>query len=48
MLETDHAWSFYGFTYPNYLAALGADAQTTITAVSTVRCATRSENSAAS
>ena len=30
MLETDHAWSFYGFTYPNYLAALGADAQTEI------------------
>jgi acetamidase/formamidase len=30
MLETDHAWSFYGFTYPNYLASLGADAQTEI------------------
>jgi acetamidase/formamidase len=30
MLETDQAWSFYGFTYPNYLAALGADAQTEI------------------
>ncbi|SPP95524.1 protein of unknown function [Bradyrhizobium vignae] len=41
MLETDHAWSFYGFAYPNHLAALDAD-------VSTVRCATRSENSAAS
>jgi acetamidase/formamidase len=30
MLETDQAWSFYGFTYPNYLAALGVDAQTEI------------------
>jgi acetamidase/formamidase len=30
MLETDKAWSVYGFTYPNYLAELGADAQTEI------------------
>jgi acetamidase/formamidase len=30
MLETDHAWSMYGFTYPNYLAELGANAQTEI------------------
>jgi acetamidase/formamidase len=30
MLETDDQWSVYGFTYPNYLAALGADAQTTV------------------
>ena len=30
MLETDSAWSVYGFTYPNYLAELGADAQTEI------------------
>ena len=26
MLETDQAWSVYGFTYPNYLAELGANA----------------------
>ena len=30
MLETEKAWSVYGFTYPNYLAELGADAQTEI------------------
>ena len=24
MLETDQQWSVYGFTYPNYLASLGA------------------------
>lgn len=30
LLETDEQWSVYGFTYPNYLAALGADAQTTV------------------
>jgi len=30
MLETESAWSVYGFTYPNYLAELGADAQTEI------------------
>ena len=30
MLETEHAWSVYGFTYPNYLAELGASAQTEI------------------
>src|ERR1700709_2950928 len=30
MLETDSAWSVYGFTYPNYLAELGPDAQTEI------------------
>ena len=27
MLETSEHWSVYGFTFPNYLAALGADAQ---------------------
>ncbi len=27
MLETAEHWSVYGFTFPNYLAALGADAQ---------------------
>ena len=30
MLETAEQWSMYGFTYPNYLAALGPDAQTAI------------------
>jgi acetamidase/formamidase len=30
MLENDAAWSVYGFTYPNYLAELGAGAQTEI------------------
>jgi acetamidase/formamidase len=30
MLETEQAWSVYGFTYPNYLAELGANAQTDI------------------
>jgi acetamidase/formamidase len=30
MLETAQAWSFYGFTFPNYLAELGPDAQTEI------------------
>jgi len=31
MLETDDQWSVYGFTYPNYLATLGANGQTTVT-----------------
>jgi acetamidase/formamidase len=30
MLETDKSWSFYGFTFPNYLQELGPDAQTEI------------------
>ncbi len=30
LLETDEQWSVYGFTYPNYLAALGPEAQTLI------------------
>jgi acetamidase/formamidase len=30
LLETDEQWSVYGFTYPNYLAALGPQAQTLI------------------
>lgn len=30
LLETDAQWSVYGFTFPNYLAALGPDAQTQI------------------
>jgi acetamidase/formamidase len=30
LLETAEQWSVYGFTYPNYLAALGPDAQTAV------------------
>jgi acetamidase/formamidase len=30
MLETDDQWSVYGFTYANYLAALGPNAQTEV------------------
>lgn len=30
LLETEERWSVYGFTFPNYLAALGADAQTAV------------------
>jgi acetamidase/formamidase len=30
MLETEEQWSVYGFTYPNYLTALGPEAQTLI------------------
>lgn len=30
MLETEHLWSVYGFTFANYLAELGPDAQTVI------------------
>lgn len=30
MLETDDRWSVYGFTFPNYLAELGPDAQTAV------------------
>ncbi len=30
MLETDGHWSVYGFTFPNYLAELGPDAQATV------------------
>ena len=30
MLETDGQWSVYGFTFPNYLAALGPNAQTEV------------------
>ena len=30
MLETDDRWSVYGFTFPNYLAELGPDAQSTV------------------
>jgi acetamidase/formamidase len=30
MLETDQSWSVYGFTYPNYLQELGANAQAEI------------------
>jgi acetamidase/formamidase len=31
MLETDGQWSVYGFTFPNYLAELGPNAQTEVT-----------------
>jgi acetamidase/formamidase len=41
MLETDDRWSVYGFTYPNYLASLGPDAQTTIVQHSSVDLAMR-------
>ena len=41
MLETDQQWSVYGFTYPNYLASLGADAQTAIARHSSVDRAMR-------
>jgi acetamidase/formamidase len=30
MLETDQQWSVYGFTFPNYLAELGPNAQTEV------------------
>ena len=30
LLETDEQWSVYGFTFPNYLEALGPDAQTLV------------------
>ena len=30
MLETLHQWSVYGFTFANYLAELGPDAQTEV------------------
>ncbi|ETN83549.1 hypothetical protein NECAME_17432 [Necator americanus] len=30
MLETEELWSMYGFTFPNYLAALGPEGQTTV------------------
>ena len=30
LLETDSQWSVYGFTFPNYLAELGPDAQTEV------------------
>ena len=41
MLETDKAWSVYGFTYPNYLADLGPDAQTEIANLSSLDRAMR-------
>jgi acetamidase/formamidase len=30
MLETEDLWSVYGFTFPNYLAELGPEGQTTV------------------
>jgi acetamidase/formamidase len=41
MLETDQQWSVYGFTYPNYLEALGQDAQTEIARHSSIDRAMR-------
>jgi len=41
LLETDEQWSVYGFTYPNYLAALGPDAQTLIAGQSSLDPAMR-------
>ncbi|MBK1714257.1 acetamidase [Rubrivivax gelatinosus] len=41
LLETDELWSVYGFTYANYLAALGPDAQTLIGAKSSLDPAMR-------
>jgi acetamidase/formamidase len=41
MLETDQQWSVYGFTYPNYLASLGVDAQTAIAQHSSIDRAMR-------
>ncbi len=41
MLETDQQWSVDGFTYPNYLASLGVDAQTAIAQHSSVDRAMR-------
>jgi acetamidase/formamidase len=41
LLETDEQWSVYGFTFPNYLAALGADAQTAIVQHSSIDRAMR-------
>jgi acetamidase/formamidase len=41
MLETEELWSVYGFTYPNYLAALGPDARTVIAGKSSLDPAMR-------
>jgi len=41
MLETADQWAVYGFTYPNYLAALGPDAQTVIAGKSSLDPAMR-------
>ena len=41
LLETEDAWSVYGFTYPNYLEALGASAQTEIGSRSSLDLAMR-------
>jgi len=41
LLETEELWSVYGFTYPNYLAALGPDAQTVIAGKSSLDPAMR-------
>jgi acetamidase/formamidase len=41
LLETETQWSVYGFTYPNYLSALGPEAQTLIASKSTLDPAMR-------
>ena len=41
MLETDDSWSVYGFTFPNYLAELGLEAQTDVANHSTLDKAMR-------
>jgi acetamidase/formamidase len=41
LLETEEQWSVYGFTYPNYLAALGPEAQTLIAGKSSLDPAMR-------
>ena len=41
MLETEQSWSVYGFTYPNYLRELGANAQTEIASHSSLDQAMR-------
>ena len=41
LLETAEQWSVYGFTYPNYLAALGPQAQTLIAGKSSLDPAMR-------
>ena len=41
MLETDKLWSVYGFTFPNYLAELGPEGQTTVASHSSLDKAMR-------
>jgi acetamidase/formamidase len=41
MLETEQQWSVYGFTFPNYLAELGPQAQTKVAELSSLDKAMR-------